>query len=101
MNLDPWHLAVSLVAGAATGLFFFGGLWLTVRRIPTSRGPHLLLIGSFFARLAVVLAAFYALVPWGWQAMAVALAGMLIVRQLLVRRKGLPAAAQTESAASP
>lgn len=88
MTPELWHLAGALVAGSAIGLFYFGGLWLTVTRILGSRNPHLLLIGSFFLRLAVSLAAFYALVPWGWQAMAVAMAGLLITRQVLTRIKG-------------
>ncbi|MBE0576422.1 MAG: ATP synthase subunit I [Desulfuromonadales bacterium] len=88
MNPEFWHLAGALVAGSAIGLFYFGGLWLTVTRIPDSRNPHLLLIGSFFMRLAVSLAAFYALVPWGLQAMAVAMAGLMITRQVLTRIKG-------------
>ncbi|MGK2945432.1 MAG: N-ATPase subunit AtpR [Desulfuromonadales bacterium] len=88
MKPELWHLAGGLVAGSAIGLFYFGGLWLTVTRIPGSRNPHLLLIGSFFLRLAVSLAAFYALVPWGWQGMAVAMAGLLITRQVLTRIKG-------------
>jgi F1F0 ATPase subunit 2 len=87
MKPEFWHLAGALVAGSAIGLFYFGGLWLTVTRIPGSRNPHLLLIGSFFLRLAASLAAFYALVPWGWQAMVVAMAGLLITRQVLTRIK--------------
>lgn len=100
MNHDFWQLTGALVAGGGIGLFFFGGLWLTLKRIPASRNPHLLLMGSFFARLGVVLAAFYALVPWGWEAMAVAMAGMLIARHLLVKRKGLARGVKTEPTGS-
>jgi F1F0 ATPase subunit 2 len=88
MKIELWQLAVALGAGTAIGFFYFGGLWLTVTRIPGSRNPHLLLIGSFFLRLAVTLAAFYTLVPWGWQAMAAALVGLLLTRHVLTRLKG-------------
>ncbi|AJF06688.1 ATP synthase subunit I [Geoalkalibacter subterraneus] len=88
MKIELWQLAAALAAGSAIGFFYFGGLWLTVTRIPVSRNPHLLLIGSFFLRLTVTLAAFYALVPWGWQAMAAALVGLLMTRQILTRLKG-------------
>lgn len=88
MRPDLWQLAIALLAGSAIGLFYFAGLWLTVTRIPSSNNPHLLLIGSFGLRLAVTLAAFYSLTPWGWQALAVAMVGLLITRQLLTRIKG-------------
>ena len=88
MILEGWQLAASFIAGGLIGAFYFGGLWLTVKRIPTSNNPHLLLLGSFFLRLAATLTAFYALVPWGWQALAVALLGLLISRQALIRIKG-------------
>ncbi len=87
MTLEVWQLATSFVAGNLIGSFYFGGLWLTVKRIPTSANPHLLLVGSFFLRMAVTLTAFYALSPWGWQALTSALLGLLITRQALIRGK--------------
>jgi len=92
MNPDYGALGVGLVAGAAIGLVYFGGLWLTVRRLPARRRPHLWLLGSFVLRLGLALAAFYLLVPLGWQALATGLAGLLAARQVLVRARGLGAA---------
>ncbi len=88
MKPELWQMAIALLAGSAIGLFYFGGLWLTVTRIPSSSNPHLLLIGSFGLRLVVALAAFYSLTPWGWQALAVAMAGLLVTRLVLTRMKG-------------
>lgn len=88
MAIDAWQLATSFVVGCLIGTVYFGGLWLTVKHIPTSDNPHLLLVGSFFLRMAVALATFYTLVPWGWQALAVALLGLLISRQVLTRING-------------
>lgn len=88
MKPELWQMAIALLAGSAIGLFYFGGLWLTVTRIPSSSNPHLLLIGSFGLRLALTLAAFYSLTPWGWQALAVAMAGLLVTRLVLTRVKG-------------
>jgi F1F0 ATPase subunit 2 len=90
MNPEWWHLSAAFVAGGSVGIFYFGGLWLTVKRVPLGRRPRLLLVGSFVLRLAVLLAAFYALAPWGWAAMVCALAGLLIVRQILIKVKGRP-----------
>jgi len=93
MSPEIWQLVIALLAGSAIGLFYFGGLWLTIIRIPSSNNPHLLLIGSFGLRLTVTLVAFYSLTPWGWQALAVAMAGLLITRQFVTRIKGkVPAA---------
>ncbi len=90
MQHEFWQMLVGLPIGIGLGLIFFGGLWLTVVRIPSSRSPHMLLAGSFLLRLAVVLAGFYLLVPLGWQAMTIAMAGLLITRQVLLRIKGQP-----------
>lgn len=88
MNPDLWQLLTAFIAGGAIGFLFFGGLWWTVARVPSSGRPHLLLVGSFLLRLTALLAAFYFMIPWGWQAMAMAMAGILIVRQVFLRIKG-------------
>lgn len=88
MTLEGWQLAACFIAGGLIGVFYFGGLWLTVKRIPTSGNPHLLLVSSFFLRMAAALAAFYALIPWGWQALVAALLGLLISRQVFTRMHG-------------
>jgi F1F0 ATPase subunit 2 len=90
MPYELWQMLVALPIGAGLGLIFFGGLWLTVARIPSSRRPHLLLAGSFLLRMTVVLSGFYLLAPLGWQAMTIAMAGLLITRQVLLRIKGRP-----------
>ncbi|MBA3923357.1 MAG: ATP synthase subunit I [Nostocaceae cyanobacterium] len=51
-------LPLTLLAGFALSLFYFGGLWLTVRRLPTAQNPVLLTLVSFLGRLAIVLASF-------------------------------------------
>jgi F1F0 ATPase subunit 2 len=49
------HIASGLLVGAALGLFYFGTLWATVRRLPGARRPLRLLAAGFVLRLAVVL----------------------------------------------
>ncbi|MFW5733796.1 MAG: ATP synthase subunit I [Oceanidesulfovibrio sp.] len=51
---------LAIVAGVAVGLFFFGGLWWTVRRLPASQNPALLLLASALGRLLVACAGFLA-----------------------------------------
>lgn len=51
---------LALAAGVAVGLFFFGGLWWTVRKLPVSKNPALLMLGSALGRLLVACAGFLA-----------------------------------------
>lgn len=88
MAPDPARLAVALVVGGLLGAAYFGGLYLTTRRLPRSSSPHLLMLGSFVLRLAVVLGVFYLLTPWGATAMLLALGGFLLARLLWVRATG-------------
>lgn len=80
------------LAGGALGLLYFGGLWLTVRRVPTARRPGLLVAASFLGRLAAAGAGFGLLAARGPLALAAALAAFLGVRLALVRRLGPEAA---------
>lgn len=79
-------LVLAWAAGSALGLFYFGGLWLTVRRLPAHRYSVPLFLGSFAARTAVVLAGFYWVMGDRWERALACLAGFIMVRQLLVSR---------------
>lgn len=46
---------VAFIVGASLGLFYFGGLWLTVQQLPVSQHPYRLIFFSFILRLAVTL----------------------------------------------
>lgn len=56
-EIITWVLAA--LGGAVLGLFYFAGLWFTLRRLPGHPHPALWVIGSFILRLAVSLAGFY------------------------------------------
>jgi F1F0 ATPase subunit 2 len=83
----PWILA-ALTMGVLLGAFYFGGLWMTVRRLAISRQPALLLFASFVVRMSVVLIGFYTVSGGRWQPIVACLVGFLIARMLLVRRLG-------------
>ena len=85
MTFDATLLAAGFSAGVAVGLFYFGGLWWTVRRIPTSRRPGLLVLSSFWIRTGVAAAALIPLARIGWPPLVAALAGTLLVRVVAVR----------------
>ncbi len=81
-------LFLALAAGLVLGLFYFGGLWLTVQRLPQTRHPGLLAFLSLTIRLGVTLVAFYLVMAGRWERLLVCLAGFLLARFLLVRRLG-------------
>ncbi len=77
-------LALAAVAGMGLGLFYFGGLWLTSRQMPTCRRPTPLLVVSFLGRTAVVLAGFYVVMGGRWERILACLVGFMLARFLLV-----------------
>jgi F1F0 ATPase subunit 2 len=79
-------LALACVAGVGLGLFYFGGLWLTVRRLPNSPGPALLFMGSFVGRTALTVLGFYFVMDGRWERILACLAGFLLARQVLISR---------------
>ena len=46
---------IAFVIGASLGLFYFGGLWLTVQQLPVTQHPYRLIFFSFIFRLGVTL----------------------------------------------
>lgn len=86
---EPAQLAMGFLSGLLMGLFFFGGLWLSVRRLPDSPNPLLVVFVSFLLRLAVLVLCFYALArSGGWIAVLGAVPGLLLMRMTLVWRFG-------------
>ena len=80
------EMAGALILGAAAGGFFLASLWWTVRRLPESRQPWLLLLGSLLVRMAVVLAALAHLATRGdWRLLVAAGVGFALIRTVGVR----------------
>lgn len=86
MNVgDLLYLVLAFAGGIGLGIFYFGGLWMTVQRLPTARRPVFMSLSSFFGRLALVLAGFYFIMGAHWERLVVCLLGFLCVRFVLVR----------------
>ena len=80
------YVLMAFFVGMGAGLFYFGGLWWTVRRLPSARQPALLTLGSFLVRTGLSLAAFYFASGGHWERILASLLGFIIVRVFLVRR---------------
>lgn len=83
---------LTIASGIALGLAFYGGLWLTVRRLPAARHPALLALASFWMRTISVIAVVLLIVPRGWPACAELLCGFVLGRILVsvLVRQGRP-----------
>ena len=79
---------LAFAAGIGLGIFYFGGLWLTVRRLPTVQHPVLLSFCSFLVRIMMVLIGFYFVMDGHWQRMMVCMLGFLGMRSILLRLWG-------------
>lgn len=102
MEVAPiWKLGIALAAGVAVGLFYFGGLWLTVRRLSDAKRPHVWVLVSFAARTVVAVAA-VGLMAWlgGWQTLAACMVGFIAMRLVTARIWG-PGGAKPKDDAAP
>ena len=79
-------IIVSLVTGAVLGTFYFGGLWITVRRLAVTQQPALVTLVSFVVRAVVVLLGFYFVMGGRWERLVACLGGFLLARMLFIRR---------------
>jgi F1F0 ATPase subunit 2 len=91
--IDAVALALALLTGALIGTFYFGTLWLVVRRLDRLAWPAVWLGVTGILRLALVLALFALLVGTRWERLAAALVGFVAVRVVLTRWLGQPVAA--------
>lgn len=79
-------VVLSLASGILLGLFYFGGLWMTLAHLGQSRQPALLTLASFLARSALCLYGFYLVAGHGLEALAFCLAGFISLKLALIRR---------------
>ncbi|GAU09458.1 ATP synthase subunit I [Desulfoplanes formicivorans] len=86
--MNPWpDITRALLAGLATGLFFFGGLLWTVRRIPGCARPKILVWTSFVVRQTITVATMVFVCRDQWERWAAAMIGFLVIRTLLITRQ--------------
>lgn len=81
---------IGSVAGLACGLIFFGGLWLTVVRLPTLKRPRRVFYTSLAVRMSLVLVTFKAALDVSPLALWAAIVMLLLVRTMLAMRISAP-----------
>ncbi len=78
-------LVLAMLAGAALGTIFFGGLWWTARRGAASPRPALWFFGSLLLRMGIALSGFYAVAGGRWERMLACLLGFVVARAVVMR----------------
>lgn len=82
---DYLDLMFALLAGVLLGVFFFAGLWWTVRRLGTSRHVAILFLFSMLFRTSMVVLGFYWIMGESWQQLVAGLLGFIVVRLIATR----------------
>ncbi len=78
-------MLMALLEGALLGVFFFAGLWWTVRKIESTKQVALLFLGSMLLRTSVVILGFYFILGDNWQRLLAGLLGFVIARIIVTR----------------
>ncbi|MDA3834687.1 MAG: ATP synthase subunit I [Spirochaetales bacterium] len=78
-------LILAAGAGILLGVFFFGGLWWTVRKCVSSRNPAPLVLSSMVLRTGVILTGFYFISSGHWDRLLLCLLGFIIARFIVTR----------------
>ena len=86
------HRVIVLVAaaawGALLGLFYFGGLWWTLKSAPRRSSPRAFLFLSFGVRTSLVLLGFWLVLPKGVPFFFVTVAAFFLTRFAVTRKVG-------------
>ncbi|MDD2732887.1 MAG: ATP synthase subunit I [Desulfuromonadaceae bacterium] len=78
-------LVLAWLAGGVIGIFFFGGLWWTVRRAVTANQPALWFFGSMLLRMGIALAGFYVVSNRHLDRLLLCLLGFFLARMVVMR----------------
>ncbi len=79
-------MMLAMAVGLAMGAVYFGGLWLTLQRLPTSSSPGLLMAVSYIVRLGLILVSLYLVMDGRWERALAFMVGFTVVRIITSRR---------------
>jgi len=88
MDVNVILRGLAFLWGAFLGLVYFGGLWLTLKRVLGKRRFRRWLAASFVIRQAAVLVGFWLVLRMDSVSFFCTLAGFLLVRLVLTRILG-------------
>ena len=79
------YMVLAFMGGLVLGTLFFGGLWLTMKKVFTSKMPGLFFSGSFLIRAAITMIGFYYISMAHWQRLLICVLGFVVARFLVMR----------------
>lgn len=80
MNMIP-----ALLAGLFSGTIFFAGLWITTKKMLTTKNPAIIALLSFAIRVGVTLISFYLAGAGDYRRLLMCAAGFIISRIAVMR----------------
>lgn len=78
-------VAYAILVGVLLGIFYFAGLWWTVRRLGSGGVVAPLFLFSMLFRISVVMVSFYVFLGNDWQKLLLALLGFMVLRLFATR----------------
>lgn len=79
------QIIISFLLGIILGIFYFGGLWLTVKQLAGANRPALLFVSSFMVRILIFTAGFYYAVTTGILQALICIVSFLITRKVFLK----------------
>lgn len=79
------YVGLALGVGVLLGIFFFGGLWWTIKKGVTFASPAIFFIASMIIRTGIVLGGFYFVSCGHWERFLGCLVGFIIARIIVMR----------------
>jgi len=89
-------MILSFIVGSLLGIVFFGGLYLTVRKLSSMKYPALFMMLSLLARLVVLAGGIYLIMDGEIRNLLSAMAGVLLVRFVLIQKLGKSVPAESK-----
>ncbi|MDD3082344.1 MAG: ATP synthase subunit I [Desulfobacterales bacterium] len=82
---DAYSMAAAALWGLALGVFYFGGLWITVQKMAVSKNPKALMASSWLLRIGVVLPGMWLALKQGAGVFCVAF-GIFVTTRFVIQK---------------
>ena len=74
---------IAFLVGVILGIFYFGGLYLSVKKIDKVKYPSLLMTVSFIIRMSLLILGFFYISKGDYRNILLALAGVILIRFIM------------------
>jgi len=81
-------MILAFFVGVIVGIMFFGGLYLTVKKLTTIKHPALFMMLSLLVRLVILAGGVYLIMDGEIRNLLSAMAGILLVRLVMISKLG-------------